>query len=717
MPLMLLLSLLAPALAQESPSARVFPAAGPIAVDGVLDEPGWSGAVPVTDFSRFTPAEGGAPAGTTEVRFLQDEENLYIGVRVADTDYPVRARVSPREQLNADDQVGIYLDTFNDQRTGYIFYVSALGVQQDIRFNNGQWNMNWNTVLWTRGEPTENGYVIEIAIPFHSLRYPESDGPQSWGLLLTRKIPSEGAKYAWPEVSRNHPRLLSQAAPLAGVTPAPRAAGLELLPSLAVRQADILREAIRPGLDLRMSLGPDSGAALTINPDFSQVEGDAAQIDLNQRFAFFYPERRPFFLDGIHAFQDVSDTLYTRSIVEPLYGVKLSGQRDGVTIGALQALDRSPGASFNQDGAPGFSEDEIGDRWATNTFGRLRVDAFDGGFFGLTAADKRLTDGGGHSDVLGADAVVPIGEAWTVSGAAAGSLTGAGQASAVAESLVGHDVGLDIERQVGVGWNAMLGARDTGPGFRQEMGFVNQSGITTVNLEGGYTAEPDAAWIDVENTGFWAGAYEDRDGDHVREVGLFQWATLGGVHEPSVFFGLQDLLQSGFSHQGWLAGVEYETEPTKFLALGLAGETADTLDFGGIADETADALDPSEPLPARSWSIDGEAAVRVGAGVRVDLYAQQEWFTPEGLETETATALRSRVFYQLTRSLGARLIGQTTTGSAIETPELATSYLVTWLRNPGTEAYIGATQRFLLEDTASLEETTLFAKLTWLFRV
>ena len=702
MTLPLLLLLIAPSAVAAEPSARVYPSDGPIVVDGVLDEPGWSRAVPVTNFTRYTPAEGGAPAGTTEVRFLQDEDTLYIGVHVSDTGYPVRARISPREQLNADDQVGIYLDTFDDQRTGYIFYVSALGVQQDIRFNNGQWNMNWNTVLWTKGEPTDDGYVIEVAVPFRSLRYPEPDGPQTWGVILTRKIPSEGAKYAWPEVARNHPRLLSQAAPLQGVTPAPRGAGLEILPSLAVRQADTLQQSVRPGLDLRMSLGADSGAALTINPDFSQVEGDAAQIDLNQRFAFFYPERRPFFLDGIHAFQDVRETLYTRSIVEPLYGVKLSAQQGGLTVGALQALDRSPGASVNQEGAPGFSEEDIGDRWAHNSFGRLRLDAFDGGFVGLTAADKRLTDGGGYNDVLAADAVVPMGEAWTVSGAAAGSVTGDGIDTD--STMAGHDVGLIVERQVGAGWSALLSARDVGTGFRQEMGFLNQSAITTVNAEGGYTAEPEVAWIDAENTGFWAGAYEDRDGDHVREVGLFQWASLGGVHKPSVFFGLQDILQSDVGYQGWLGGVEYSAEPTKFLAFEVVGETADTLDFG-------------ELVPARSWSLDGEASVRIGAGVRLDLYAAQQWFTPEGLDTETATALRSRFFYQFTRTLGTRLIGQTTTGSGVDTPELATSYLVTWLRNPGTEAYIGATQRFLLEDTASLEETTLFAKLTWLFRV
>src|SRR5688572_8775097 len=117
------------------PTVEVVEAHAGITVDGVLDEANWASAEPARDFLRFQPAEGGAPPGTTEVRFLQDGQALYVGIRVRDAGYAVRARVSPREDINSDDQVGVYLDTFDDGRSGYVFYLNPLGIQQDARAN------------------------------------------------------------------------------------------------------------------------------------------------------------------------------------------------------------------------------------------------------------------------------------------------------------------------------------------------------------------------------------------------------------------------------------------------------------------------------------------------------------------------------------------------------------------------------------------------------
>ena len=131
-----------------------------IRIDGLLTEPIWDSAIPVTTFKRYMPTDGDGPPGVTEIRFVQDETTLYIGVRVADVDYPIQARISPREDVNDDDQVGIYLDPIGDGRTGYIFYLNPLGIQQDIRYSNGQWMVNWNTIFDTKGTVTETGYTI-----------------------------------------------------------------------------------------------------------------------------------------------------------------------------------------------------------------------------------------------------------------------------------------------------------------------------------------------------------------------------------------------------------------------------------------------------------------------------------------------------------------------------------------------------------------------------
>lgn len=205
-----LLSTLALA-APPAPAVRAV-AGDALVIDGILDEQAWEEADPVDVFVRYTPTAGGAPPGRTEVRFLQDERYLYVGVRVTGADYRVRARISAREDINSDDQIGIYLDTFHDGRSGYVFYLNPLGIQQDARLNNEGWNGSWDTAFRSRGRLTDDGYTLEIAWPWRSLKYPSGGEAQDWGLIVTRKIPSEGAKYAFPELERNHPRLFSQEA-------------------------------------------------------------------------------------------------------------------------------------------------------------------------------------------------------------------------------------------------------------------------------------------------------------------------------------------------------------------------------------------------------------------------------------------------------------------------------------------------------------------------
>ncbi|MDP6935195.1 MAG: hypothetical protein QGG40_19905, partial [Myxococcota bacterium] len=127
-------------------SVQVVRATGTIEIDGQLNEPDWLQAQVVDTFLQYSPTEGGPPPGSTEFRFLQDERHLYIGMRVSGVDYPLRARVVPREDISADDQLAVYLDTFRDTQSGYMFWFNPLGIQQDIRYGNGDWNQAWNTV-------------------------------------------------------------------------------------------------------------------------------------------------------------------------------------------------------------------------------------------------------------------------------------------------------------------------------------------------------------------------------------------------------------------------------------------------------------------------------------------------------------------------------------------------------------------------------------------
>jgi hypothetical protein len=708
------------------PAASVTSIEAPVRVDGVLDEAEWALATPITDFQRYRPAPGGPHHSTVEVRFLQDEKNLYIGVKVTDADYEVRAHISPREDVNVDDQVGIYLDPMGEARTGYIFYMNALGVQQDIRWAYGDWFMSWNTVFHSEGRVTDDGYEVEVAIPFRSLRYPSVDGAggvpvQDWGVMLTRKIPAEGTKYSWPRLAPRHPRMFQQQAKLQGVKPGPAGAGVELLPVLAGRFAmdkgehgtdplawtglEPWNDSIRPGLDARVGLSEDMGLAATINPDFSQVEGDIRQIDLNQRFAFFYPERRPFFLDGIDSFRDANRTLYTRSVVSPVGGVKVSGRTDRLNVGALAAMDRTPQASVHQDGTPGFDAAALEDAWATNAFLRTRLDVLGNGFIGLTAGDKRILGGpeggmaptGAHSDVLGADVSLPFGEEWTVGGFGSFSLAGTAE-----DSLSGGATGIEIARSPAFGTAGSAGVYDVTPGYRNELGFLTQSGISTgfAEVEQRYRIGEDGF---AGGTGVVGEGWLERDQDRYSAGGAKQRLVLTSNHEldAQVLYRSWDF--EGAQVDGFQADLGYDALINRFLGFDVGGNVGRELDFGTL-------------LPATATRLDGELNLRPSVSTRLDLFYAQQWFTPEGQDRAHLERFYGRLTWQMTKFLGTRIIGQTQTGTDIEDPTVQGSFLLTWLKNPGTEAYVGTTWN-VETDGRGLTEQVIFAKYSHLFRL
>lgn len=681
-----------------------------IEIDGQLDEADWARSTPITDFRRYRPTPGGPPDGETEVRFLQDARNLYIGVTVRDASYTPRARISPREDINDDDQIGIYIDTLGDGRTGYIFYFNPLGIQQDIRAANGGWNFQWDTIFTSEGHATEDGYTIEIAIPFRSLRYPSvtPGQAQTWRIMVTRKLPHEGTKFAFPQLQENHPQPFTQAAALENVHPASRGAGLWIQPVIALRHQmtaeegedlawtglEPLNQSVRPGLDMRLGITPNVGAAMTVNPDFSQVESDVRLVNLNQRFAFYYPEQRPFFLDGVDAFQDSSRTLYTRSVVSPLYGVKVSGQEGRLSVGALQSIDIAPSASVHEEGAAGFSEEDLAEAMASNSFGRLRMDVFDAGVVGITAADKRvLGSTGGYNDVVAADIRVPFREVWSTTAAVAGSVSG--------DDATGPTLGAmaltRLKRSPNLGWGGELALNTITDDYRQEMGFLTQSGRSSGEAELWYRS---GSGRNTWKPGVSVELQQEQDGDMYGSL-LHSEDVRFGVQRASLEGGVSQRSQDGTEMSGWWAAGEWYGQLSKLLTLKTSATMARELDFGLL-------------VPARSYYISGGGNLRPTRGTRFDLDVVQQWFTPEGADTERATRTFSRFTWQFTRPLGMRINEQSSFSSTGDTTHNA-SLLLIWFQSPGREAYLGGT--WMVDDQLAVTDQTLFTKFTWLFQL
>lgn len=677
---------------------QVHRAASSITIDGRLDESAWE--VPASgDFERFRPTNGGAPTGRTEVRFLQDDRNLYVGVRVTGVDYNVRAHITPREDINVDDQIGLYLDTFEDGISGYIFYFNALGIQQDIRHNAGNWNVAWNTLLRSKGRVTDDGYVLEIALPWRSLKFPGGQDEQSWGLLVTRKIPSEGSKYGWPRQQRGDPRIFQSANRLVGLQPPARGSGLELIPSLTVGTplpTDPERgafEIVRPSLDARFGLTPDIGLAATLNPDFSQVESDVSDIRLNARFAFAFPERRPFFLDGIDWFQDTNDTLYTRSMNEPLYGVKVSGREGPVTIGALQVLDRTPLASFNEKETPGFRPEDVEGAIASNTLLRTRVDAFDGGLAGITLADKRLFGGDGEHQLVGFDMEVPLGGGWLGRSVLQHSRTTDGD-----DTLWGTRQTARIHRNGGDGTGGGLYFANNSPGYRNELGFTTQSDRTDVGGWANHTFTPDTL-VDTLQPFAFADTTQEGNGDAHHRAGAGFDLVMGGVHNLNVWGRLSRFIEGGTTVDGWLANGRWTSNLGSALDVTVRGEAARVIAYDTL-------------LPANTSSTSLVVAFRPTAGIQNSTTLTANSFRSDG-DGQVTTLLRNRLNWQFSRELGARWVVDRSRRPDRD-PRLYNALLLTWLRNPGTAIWLGGS--IVTTGDGEPPEGKVFAKATLLLR-
>ena len=687
----------------------------PIELDGHLDEDVWAEATPVTTFQKYRPTQGGPPEGTTEVRFLQDERNLYVGVRVTDAPDPIRARISPRERINADDQIGIYLDTFYDGRNAYIFYINPLGIQQDLRHSNGEWSSSWDAVFRSRGHVFEGGFEIEIVFPFRTFKYPSGEDTQDWGLILTRKMPAEGTKYGFPELENRHPRMMSQAATLSGVKPSKRGSGLEIIPGLTASQdwprdesppfggIDAPLEVLRPSLDTRVGITPDIGITAALNPDFSQVESDVSDIRINPRFAFRFKEARPFFTDGNEFYEDRSETLYTRSINEPLYGLKVSGREGPISVGALNALDRTPLASFHELGNPGFDEEDIADKVAENTVLRIRSDAFKTGFIGLTFADKRMLGTAnspgatGISEVGSIDTDIPLGGRWIVGGSSQHSWTTPGDGG----WQKGQQNELSLIRASGVGTGLELSALDADADYRNELGFVNQSGLSVFHQEIDHAFTPGGP-IQIYTPGLYADQILERTGDRFFEVGNTHDLRIWDVNSFELEAAINRRTESDVTVDGWLVGGSWKGQVGAVLQLEPEVTTERSLDFVNLT-------------PAQTVTVETESSLRPTAGIRLDTLVNAQWLNPEGpAENRDSHLIRNRLTWQFTQSLGLRLIGEYSAGTDLDRT-LRSSALLTWLDVPGTAAYLGYAETTDLELGEPLDRG-VFAKISVLIR-
>lgn len=369
-------------------------------LDGELGNPEWQAAAVITDFVQYEPQEGAAPTEKTTVYLGYDSKNLYIAFDCRDSrPEAIRCTLCQRDRVQGDDAVYVYLDTFNDRRRAFVFEVNPRGVQVDgiyveanPRRNRGRAesfdriDRNWNGYFQSAARITDRGYVVEIAIPFKSLRFPNKN-VQSWGIILRRQIPRKNEDLYWPPRSRAVNGLLVQAGRLSLNQSLVRGKNLELMPTVVGSKA--LGQKFQPeiGANVKYGLTSDVTADLALNPDFSQIEADIPQNEVNQRYPLYYPEKRPFFLEGKDIFDTPFELLYSRKIVSPVWAAKLTGKIKNTSFGVMSALDDRP-AGIEIPGAPLL--DVNSSYRSLNSVLRLRQDLYSESYLGFIASDKEI---------------------------------------------------------------------------------------------------------------------------------------------------------------------------------------------------------------------------------------------------------------------------------------------------------------------------------------
>jgi hypothetical protein len=491
-------------------------------IDGKLDDPIWQRAVRLSNFSEIQPGENTKPAVETEAYFTYDADNIYVGFVCHDDDTDaIRATITDRDAMFGDDYVGIMIDTFRDQQNAYEFFVNPHGIQGDLRRTGGHEDGSYDAVWYSGGEINGSGWTAEMSIPFRSIRFPDADS-QSWGLHIIRTRPRDSREqHSWVPISRDETCLFCSAGTINGLDGINQGKNLEILPYVIGSQFGEMDDWEDPsaaftndpaksdaGVGLKYGMTPNYTLDFTYNPDFSQIESDAAQIDVNTTFALFFPERRPFFQEGADIFDTRIDAVYTRSINDPIMAGKITGKSGKTTIGYMAARDET---------TPYIIPFEESSQYAVNgrsysNIVRVKRDILEDSFYGLIATDRRNETNGGSNTTLGFDSEVRFLENYRLEAQVQGSYTTEPDDTLLSEEYEFEDIRFGDKNQydsffngeefagyaaeVNFGrdarhFNFWTWYEEYSPTFRAENGFIRSNNYRTAGLWTGYMIYTD----------------------------------------------------------------------------------------------------------------------------------------------------------------------------------------------------------------------------------
>ncbi len=654
----------------------------------------------VSGFEQTEPNDGQAATQKTEVYLGYTSSTLYV-VFLCFDDHPglIRSHLARRENIAADDNVAVLLDPFQDHRRGIFFQLNPAGVQADAAWTDGNGtDYSYDQVWDSDGRINSQGWMALFAIPFRSIRF--RPGAPGWGAVFTRNLPRNSESDNWPHIATSVSGVLTQEGTLRGIEGTTGSHNVQLNPYVLGQSEHTLLslDPNNPYFSTRHFEGTAGGEAkavikdsivldATVNPDFSQVESDQPQFTVNQRYPVYFPELRPFFLENANYFSTPINLLYTRNIVRPEFGVRVTGKIDKTNVGLLAIDDREPG-----EAAP-IGTPEV-DKHALFAVGRVTQDLGQGSSIGAIYTDYEFA--GSFNRIGGLDFTARFNDKWTALGQVVES---ASKPLGDAPYRAGPASYLEVVRS-GHAFNMDNVYKDYATGFGSQVGFITTTDIRGDNFHANYQWYPrhslfQSIGLETSDNIAW-----DHQGNR-----LYHYTTV----DPFFLLGRKTTIAPLIGQNSDTLGPQdgYALPANKNL----------TENFGGLVFRSA-------PLRQMNWNIvfthGGNPNYNPASGAQPSLlhedYLQalvsilpfhsltidntylldRNHAAATGADVFENQTLRTKLNYQFTRALSARVIVEYDSvlvnpaeTSLVRTKQVSTQALLTWLPHPGTAIYFG----------------------------
>ena len=678
----------------------------------------------VDDFRQRQPGDGVPVSRKTSAWIGYDDRNFYAVFVCESPAGQTRARLAKREDIMSDDLVGVFFDTYRSGQRGYEFFVNPLGVQADAALAEGQNDdFSFDTLWYSEGKITPEGYVAVLSIPFRSLRF-ASQTVQTWGFGLYRGIPTNNENSFWPYVTEKVSGFTQQLGRMSGLESISPGRNIQLIPYAAFSSSHYLDQPgqgvpafrgktdFRPGLDAKAVIHDTLTLDVTLNPDFSQVESDDPQVTVNQRFEVVFPEKRPFFLENNSYFTTPENLFFSRRIVDPEFSGRITGKLGHWNLGVLAIDDRAAGGELDP-GDPNYG--------GRATIGVVRVQRdFGTSNLGLLVTDREFA--GSYNRVAALDTRLKLSDTWTFAGQAISSRT---------RDLDGTQSGgpaynFDLFHQ-NRNWIYDINYIDRGEGFRTELGYVPRVNMRQAQqfLMRRYHPKSKCVLVFAPNISLLGnfdhqGAQQDWRVNPAFNLQMPRSTYMGG--------GITEIFErfQAINFRRHDASVFLHTEYFKRATFDLSYATGTRINYtpaAGVA-----------PFLANGNDLQAGFTLRPVARLKID-----EIYYLTRLRTAQASVLvnhltRTRINYQFTRELSLRVImdyNAVLENAALidltRQKRITGDALLTYLIHPGTALYVGYTDQLgnlglidgVVRPIAFPSTTTarqFFAKISYLFR-